>query len=235
MAYSGQCFISHAHTGRSANRGDCNQACRLPYEVLDANGRIIAHEKHVLSMKDNNQTDNMRALVDAGVRSFKIEGRYKDMAYVKNITAHYRKILDEIIEEREFSDMPLARSSSARPHSPSRQTPTRTSTASSPTTLSTAAKTISARLTPPKPQGAPWAGSRKWATSGWRWRAATRPRCSTTVMACATTTCKRNWWASHQPCRVRQRQKRHLALFPKNEISEFKDLRKAWKSTATAT
>ncbi|WP_284213241.1 peptidase U32 family protein [Comamonas jiangduensis] len=112
VAYSGQCFISHAHTGRSANRGDCNQACRLPYEVLDANGRIIAHEKHVLSMKDNNQTDNMRALVDAGVRSFKIEGRYKDMAYVKNITAHYRKILDEIIEEREFSDMPLARSSS---------------------------------------------------------------------------------------------------------------------------
>ena len=114
VAYSGQCFISHAHTGRSANRGDCNQACRLPYEVLDANGRIIAHEKHVLSMKDNNQTDNMRALVDAGVRSFKIEGRYKDMAYVKNITAHYRKILDEIIEEREFSDFPLARSSSGR-------------------------------------------------------------------------------------------------------------------------
>src|SRR5690606_16515586 len=112
VAYSGQCYISHAHTGRSANRGDCNQACRLPYEVLDGQGRILAHEKHVLSMKDNNQTDNMRALVDAGVRSFKIEGRYKDMAYVKNITAHYRKILDEIIEEREFSDMPLARSSS---------------------------------------------------------------------------------------------------------------------------
>jgi Collagenase and related proteases len=69
---------------------------------VDANGRIIAHEKHVLSMKDNNQSDNLRALIDAGVRSFKIEGRYKDMAYVKNITAHYRKLL-EIIEEREFS------------------------------------------------------------------------------------------------------------------------------------
>ena len=95
VAYSGQCYITHAHTGRSANRGDCNQACRLPYEVMDDKGRIIAHEKHVLSMKDNNQTDNMRALVDAGVRSFKIEGRYKDMGYVKNITAHYRKILDE--------------------------------------------------------------------------------------------------------------------------------------------
>jgi putative protease len=65
-------------------------------------GRIIAHDKHVLSMKDNNQSDNLRALIDAGVRSFKIEGRYKDMGYVKNITAHYRKLLDEIIEEREF-------------------------------------------------------------------------------------------------------------------------------------
>ena len=112
VAYSGQCYITHAHTGRSANRGDCNQACRLPYEVMDDKGRIIAHEKHVLSMKDNNQSDNLRALIDAGVRSFKIEGRYKDMGYVKNITAHYRKLLDEIIEEREFSEQPLARSSS---------------------------------------------------------------------------------------------------------------------------
>ncbi len=114
VAYSGQCYITHAHTGRSANRGDCNQACRLPYEVLDAQGRIIAHEKHVLSMKDNNQSDNLRALIDAGVRSFKIEGRYKDLGYVKNITAHYRKLLDEIIEEREFTAQPLARSSSGR-------------------------------------------------------------------------------------------------------------------------
>jgi len=62
VAYSGQCFISHAHTGRSANRGDCSQACRLPYEVKDAQGRIIAHEKHVLSMKDNNQSANLEAL-----------------------------------------------------------------------------------------------------------------------------------------------------------------------------
>ena len=118
VAYSGQCYITHAHTGRSANRGDCNQACRLPYEVLDGSGRIIAHEKHVLSMKDNNQSDNLRVLIDAGVRSFKIEGRYKDLGYVKNITAHYRKLLDEIIEEREvsreFSGGPLARSSSGR-------------------------------------------------------------------------------------------------------------------------
>jgi collagenase-like PrtC family protease len=101
VAYSGQCFISHAHTGRSANRGDCSQACRLPYEVIDAQGRIVAHEKHVLSMKDNNQSANLAALINAGVRSFKIEGRYKDMAYVKNITAHYRQLLDGVIEARE--------------------------------------------------------------------------------------------------------------------------------------
>ena len=108
VAYSGLCYISHAHTGRSANRGDCSQACRLPYEVKDSQGRIVAHDKHVLSMKDNNQSDNLRALIDAGIRSFKIEGRYKDMAYVKNITAHYRLLLDEILEERPA----LARSSS---------------------------------------------------------------------------------------------------------------------------
>ncbi len=100
VAYSGQCYISHAHTGRSANRGDCSQACRLPYQAKDGQGRIVAHDKHVLSMKDNNQTDNLRALIDAGCRSFKIEGRYKDMAYVKNITAHYRRLFDEILNER---------------------------------------------------------------------------------------------------------------------------------------
>jgi putative protease len=100
VAYSGQCFISHAHTGRSANRGDCSQACRLPYQVKDEGGRIIAHDKHVLSMKDNNQSDNMEALIDAGIRSFKVEGRYKDMGYVKNITAHYRQLLDGILSRR---------------------------------------------------------------------------------------------------------------------------------------
>ncbi|RID99100.1 peptidase U32 family protein [Simplicispira hankyongi] len=114
VAYSGQCYISHAQTGRSANRGDCSQTCRLPYQVTDAQGRFIAHDKHVLSMKDNNQSDNLRTLIDAGVRSFKIEGRYKDMGYVKNITAHYRKLLDEILDERETSGDPLARASSGR-------------------------------------------------------------------------------------------------------------------------
>ena len=100
VAYSGQCYISHAHTGRSANRGDCSQACRLPYQVTDAQGRFVAHDKHVLSMKDNNQSANLAALVEAGIRSFKIEGRYKDLAYVKNITAHYRQLFDELLEQR---------------------------------------------------------------------------------------------------------------------------------------
>ena len=100
VAFSGQCYISHAQTGRSANRGDCSQACRLPYTLKDDQGRVVAYDKHLLSMKDNNQTDNLRQLVDAGVRSFKIEGRYKDMAYVKNITAHYRQALDSILQDR---------------------------------------------------------------------------------------------------------------------------------------
>ncbi|MEW5903961.1 MAG: U32 family peptidase [Pseudomonadota bacterium] len=100
VAYSGQCNISHAHTGRSANRGDCSQACRLPYTLEDEQGRVVAFEKHLLSVKDNNQSANLRALVKAGVRSFKIEGRYKDAPYVKNITGHYRRLLDEILESR---------------------------------------------------------------------------------------------------------------------------------------
>ncbi|MCF8210593.1 MAG: U32 family peptidase [Rhodoferax sp.] len=112
VAYSGQCYISQAHTGRSANRGECSQACRLPYQVVDAQGRFVAHDKHVLSMKDNNQSDNLAALVDVGVRSFKIEGRYKDMGYVKNITAHYRRLLDALIEQRQNSALALARASS---------------------------------------------------------------------------------------------------------------------------
>ena len=110
VAYSGQCFISHAHTGRSANRGNCSQECRLPYTVSDAAGRIVAHDKHVLSLKDNDQSANLEALIDAGIRSFKIEGRYKDMATVKNVTAHYRQLLDAILERRPE----LARASSGR-------------------------------------------------------------------------------------------------------------------------
>jgi 23S rRNA 5-hydroxycytidine C2501 synthase len=99
VAFSGQCFISHAHTGRSANRGECSQECRLPYTLEDQKGRILGKDKHYLSMKDNDQSANLRALIAAGVSSFKIEGRYKDLPYVKNATAHYRLLLDEILQE----------------------------------------------------------------------------------------------------------------------------------------
>jgi 23S rRNA 5-hydroxycytidine C2501 synthase len=99
VAFSGQCYISHAQTGRSANRGDCSQACRLPYTLQDNQGRVVAFEKHLLSVKDNNQSANLLPLIEAGVQSFKIEGRYKDIGYVKNITGHYRKLLDTIFEQ----------------------------------------------------------------------------------------------------------------------------------------
>ncbi len=98
VSYSGQCYISHAQTGRSANRGECSQACRLPYDLTDAEGRVVAAGSHLLSMKDNDQSANLLSLAQAGIRSFKIEGRLKDIGYVKNVTAHYRRLLDELIE-----------------------------------------------------------------------------------------------------------------------------------------
>lgn len=114
VAFSGQCYISHAHTGRSANRGECSQACRLPYDLADKDGNIIARDQHMLSMKDNNQSANLRSLAAAGVSSFKIEGRYKDLSYVKNITAHYRQLLDEIIEHPGVDGPAWQRASSGR-------------------------------------------------------------------------------------------------------------------------
>ncbi|ENO88891.1 peptidase U32 family protein [Thauera linaloolentis] len=114
VAFSGQCYISHAHTGRSANRGECSQACRLPYDLKDKDGNTIASQQHMLSMKDNNQSANLRALAAAGVSSFKIEGRYKDLSYVKNITAHYRMLLDEIIEHPDADGPAYRRASSGR-------------------------------------------------------------------------------------------------------------------------
>ncbi len=110
VSYSGQCYISHAHSGRSANRGDCSQACRLPYTLSATDGQVIAQDKHLLSMKDNDQSANLAALADAGIGSFKIEGRLKDLAYVKNITAHYRQLLDALIAD----DPRFCRSSSGR-------------------------------------------------------------------------------------------------------------------------
>lgn len=100
VCYSGRCFMSEAVTGRSANRGECTQMCRLPYDLEDEEGRIVIKGKHLLSLKDFDATNRIGEMLDAGVRSFKIEGRLKNMNYVKNITAWYRKRLDEAMEER---------------------------------------------------------------------------------------------------------------------------------------
>jgi 23S rRNA 5-hydroxycytidine C2501 synthase len=97
VAMSGQCYISHAHTGRSANRGECAQECRLPYRLEDGQGRVLGNDKHYLSLKDNDQSRNLEALIKAGVSSFKIEGRYKDITYLKNTTAYYRQLIDQFI------------------------------------------------------------------------------------------------------------------------------------------
>lgn len=100
VSYSGQCYLSAALSGRSANRGECAQYCRLPYTMVDATGAEIVTHKHLLSLKDMNRSDQLEALLDAGVSSLKIEGRLKDVDYVKNITAYYRKKLDAILSRR---------------------------------------------------------------------------------------------------------------------------------------
>lgn len=100
VSYSGQCYASQACFGRSANRGECAQFCRLPFHLEDAEGRRIVAEKHLLSLKDMNRMDFLEDLLDAGVTSLKIEGRLKDMGYVKNVTAAYRRQLDAIFKRR---------------------------------------------------------------------------------------------------------------------------------------
>ncbi|MBD5231507.1 MAG: U32 family peptidase [Bacteroidales bacterium] len=101
VSYSGRCHASQALCGRSANRGECAQICRLPYTLLDAKGRRLNSEaeSHLLSLHDFNTSHSLRELVEAGASSFKIEGRLKDASYVKNVTAYYRRKLDEIIAE----------------------------------------------------------------------------------------------------------------------------------------
>lgn len=99
VCVSGQCYLSAAINGRSANRGECAQPCRLPMDLLDANGRKVVTQKHLLSLKDMNRSALIEDLIDAGVTSLKIEGRLKDMNYVKNVTAYYRKKIDAILEQ----------------------------------------------------------------------------------------------------------------------------------------
>ena len=97
VCYSGQCYLSEALSGRSANKGSCAQYCRLPYTLIDSEGEEVVKKKHLLSMKDLNLSDQLEDLMIAGASSFKIEGRLKDVTYVKNTVAFYRKELDKII------------------------------------------------------------------------------------------------------------------------------------------
>ena len=100
VSYSGQCYASQHCFGRSANRGACAQFCRLPFDLVDAEGNTILKEKHLLSLKDMNRSDYLEEMLDAGVTSLKIEGRLKDESYVKNITAYYRSKLDNLFARR---------------------------------------------------------------------------------------------------------------------------------------
>lgn len=100
VSYSGQCYVSQACFGRSANRGECAQFCRLPFSLVDADGKTIVRDKHLLSLKDLNQSEVLEDLLDAGASSLKIEGRLKDVSYVKNVTAAYRSKLDAIFAHR---------------------------------------------------------------------------------------------------------------------------------------
>lgn len=95
VSYSGQCYLSHYIGGRSANRGECAQACRKKYSLICEDGKVIAKDKYLLSLRDFNASKHLKALIDAGVKSFKIEGRLKDENYVKNVIAFYRREIDK--------------------------------------------------------------------------------------------------------------------------------------------
>ena len=97
VSYSGLCYASQYCFGRSANRGECAQFCRMKFSLVDAEGRELEHDRYLLSLKDMNQSDHLLELIEAGATSFKIEGRLKDIGYVKNVTAAYSQRLNEII------------------------------------------------------------------------------------------------------------------------------------------
>lgn len=101
VGHSGRCFLSRSTSSRSGNRGECSQPCRLPYDLRDSNGRLIMQGKHLLSVKDLDLSRSLEELIDAGITSFKIEGRLKDNGYIQNIVSHYRTLLDQIIARRD--------------------------------------------------------------------------------------------------------------------------------------
>ena len=102
VSYSGRCQISQAIKNRSGNRGECAQFCRLSYDLEDSDGNILLRQKHLLSLRDFNAHNRLEQMIDAGVSSFKIEGRLKDMEYVKNVVAYYSQALDKIVDAKEI-------------------------------------------------------------------------------------------------------------------------------------
>ncbi|MGN0232935.1 MAG: DUF3656 domain-containing protein [Bacteroidaceae bacterium] len=100
VSYSGRCYASQYCFGRSANRGECAQFCRLPFTLSDARGQMLTSRRHLLSLRDMNRMDCLEEMMDAGVRSFKIEGRLKGVSYVKNVTAAYRQAIDRVLCRR---------------------------------------------------------------------------------------------------------------------------------------
>lgn len=106
VGYSGRCFLSRSTSNRSGNRGECSQPCRLPYDLVDERGRTIMAGKHLLSVRDLDLSDDLEALIDAGISSFKIEGRLKDVRYIKNVVNYYRRRIDNILERRKDISRP---------------------------------------------------------------------------------------------------------------------------------
>ena len=115
VSYSGQCYMSQYLNSRSGNRGCCSQPCRSTYDLYDGEGRLLLKEKHLLSLRDFNASQQLENMIAAGISSFKIEGRLKDLSYVKNITAYYRQLLDSMMNKNfplSTFHFPLSKSSS---------------------------------------------------------------------------------------------------------------------------
>ena len=103
VSYSGQCYASQYCFGRSANRGECAQFCRLKFDLVDSDDNVIVKGRHLLSLRDMNRMEYLEELMDAGVCSFKIEGRLKEVSYVKNVTAAYSQAVEKVlVRRREF-------------------------------------------------------------------------------------------------------------------------------------
>ncbi len=97
VSYSGQCYLSQYITGHSGNRGNCSQPCRSSYDLYNEQGRLLQQKCHLLSLKDFNASAHLEEMIQRGITSFKIEGRLKDLSYVKNVTAYYRQRLDSLM------------------------------------------------------------------------------------------------------------------------------------------